>query len=146
MAACTCREGLGPLLTSDARGRAVGRVTCRACRLRARLQRARSPGPLRRGPRVGAARQASPAGVARAAGGGSFASKNNHSRPARPSGTPRGVPLQYRARCPRGRAPRAFFCLYLPYKDQPLMSTVEQQVKAIVAEQLGVKQEQVTDD
>ena len=26
------------------------------------------------------------------------------------------------------------------------MSTVEQQVKAIVAEQLGVKQEQVTDD
>jgi acyl carrier protein len=35
--------------------------------------------------------------------------------------------------------------IYL-YKDQPLMSTVEQQVKAIVAEQLGVKQEQVTDD
>ena len=32
------------------------------------------------------------------------------------------------------------------YKDQPLMSTVEQQVKAIVAEQLGVKQEQVTND
>jgi acyl carrier protein len=31
-------------------------------------------------------------------------------------------------------------------KDQPLMSTVEQQVKAIVAEQLGVKQEQVTND
>ena len=35
-----------------------------------------------------------------------------------------------------------------PYsqEDQPLMSTVEQQVKAIVAEQLGVKQEQVTND
>ena len=31
-------------------------------------------------------------------------------------------------------------------EDQPLMSTVEQQVKAIVAEQLGVKQEQVTND
>jgi acyl carrier protein len=31
-------------------------------------------------------------------------------------------------------------------KDNPLMSTVEQQVKAIVAEQLGVKQEQVTND
>jgi acyl carrier protein len=33
-----------------------------------------------------------------------------------------------------------------PQKDNPLMSTVEQQVKAIVAEQLGVKQEQVTND
>src|SRR6266853_1546416 len=32
------------------------------------------------------------------------------------------------------------------HKDQSLMSTVEQQVKAIVAEQLGVKQEQVTND
>jgi acyl carrier protein len=32
------------------------------------------------------------------------------------------------------------------HKDHPLMSTVEQQVKAIVAEQLGVKQEQVTND
>jgi acyl carrier protein len=31
-------------------------------------------------------------------------------------------------------------------KDYSLMSTVEQQVKAIVAEQLGVKQEQVTND
>ena len=31
-------------------------------------------------------------------------------------------------------------------KDSSLMSTVEQQVKAIVAEQLGVKQEQVTND
>jgi acyl carrier protein len=31
-------------------------------------------------------------------------------------------------------------------KDNALMSTVEQQVKAIVAEQLGVKQEQVTND
>ncbi len=32
------------------------------------------------------------------------------------------------------------------WKDSFLMSTVEQQVKAIVAEQLGVKQEQVTND
>jgi acyl carrier protein len=40
----------------------------------------------------------------------------------------------------------AFFAYIYLYKDQPLMSTVEQQVKAIVAEQLGVKQEQVTDD
>ena len=31
-------------------------------------------------------------------------------------------------------------------KDKTVMSTVEQQVKAIVAEQLGVKQEQVTND
>jgi acyl carrier protein len=31
-------------------------------------------------------------------------------------------------------------------KDSRVMSTVEQQVKAIVAEQLGVKQEQVTND
>jgi acyl carrier protein len=35
---------------------------------------------------------------------------------------------------------------FLKHKDHPLMSTVEQQVKAIVAEQLGVKQEQVTND
>src|SRR5581483_8054144 len=35
---------------------------------------------------------------------------------------------------------------FLNHKDHPLMSTVEQQVKAIVAEQLGVKQEQVTND
>jgi acyl carrier protein len=32
------------------------------------------------------------------------------------------------------------------HKDSTEMSTVEQQVKAIVAEQLGVKQEQVTSD
>src|SRR5437879_13641767 len=32
------------------------------------------------------------------------------------------------------------------YKGPPLTSTVEQQGKAIVAEQLGVKQEQVTND
>jgi acyl carrier protein len=35
---------------------------------------------------------------------------------------------------------------YRLQKDNALMSTVEQQVKAIVAEQLGVKQEQVTND
>ena len=63
-----------------------------------------------------------------------------------PSGTPGGVPLQYRARRTReGERRGSFVSIYL-YKDQPLMSTVEQQVKAIVAEQLGVKQEQVTDD
>jgi acyl carrier protein len=45
----------------------------------------------------------------------------------------------------RASAAAVFAYIYL-YKDQPLMSTVEQQVKAIVAEQLGVKQEQVTDD
>jgi acyl carrier protein len=41
---------------------------------------------------------------------------------------------------------RARIYSYVLHKDQPLMSTVEQQVKAIVAEQLGVKQEQVTND
>ena len=45
----------------------------------------------------------------------------------------------------RASAAAVFAYIYL-YKDQPLMSTVEQQVKAIVAEQLGVKQEQVTND
>ena len=45
-----------------------------------------------------------------------------------------------------GERRRPFFAYIYLYKDQPLMSTVEQQVKAIVAEQLGVKQEQVTDD
>jgi acyl carrier protein len=39
-----------------------------------------------------------------------------------------------------------FLNQFLKHKDYPLMSTVEQQVKAIVAEQLGVKQEQVTND
>jgi acyl carrier protein len=38
------------------------------------------------------------------------------------------------------------YFIYSLYKDQSSMSTVEQQVKAIVAEQLGVKQEQVTND
>jgi acyl carrier protein len=46
---------------------------------------------------------------------------------------PRATPLTGRAHKPT-------------YKDHFLMSTVEQQVKAIVAEQLGVKQEQVTND
>src|SRR5579872_2058487 len=65
------------------------------------------------------------------------------------SGTPRGVPLQYRARAaglrlmkPVAGARRS----QRLQKDNALMSTVEQQVKAIVAEQLGVKQEQVTND
>ena len=56
-------------------------------------------------------------------------------------GTVEGVPLQYRARS----APRPQRASY-SQKDSSLMSTVEQQVKAIVAEQLGVKQEQVTND
>src|SRR5690606_10362487 len=57
------------------------------------------------------------------------------------SGTPGGVPLQYRARATGGVRTHASTS-----KGQNLMSTVEQQVKAIVAEQLGVKQEQVTND
>jgi acyl carrier protein len=70
-----------------------------------------------------------------------------HDRTA--TGTPRGVPLQYRARAAGpGLAAweRISAIQFLKYKDHPLMSTVEQQVKAIVAEQLGVKQEQVTND
>ena len=79
----------------------------------------------------------------------SFASKNNHSRCVRVART--GVfpyntaPLPsdpFRKVCGRRGNPR-FQSLQ---KDNPLMSTVEQQVKAIVAEQLGVKQEQVTND
>ncbi len=46
-----------------------------------------------------------------------------------------------------GRNARGLFRIHLAsHKDHSLMSTVEQQVKAIVAEQLGVKQEQVTND
>jgi acyl carrier protein len=47
---------------------------------------------------------------------------------------------------PREGERRGVFANIYQYNDQSLMSTVEQQVKAIVAEQLGVKQEQVTDD
>ena len=86
--------------------------------------------------------------------------------PARPTGTERQIHQQKQSlawRAPewqpggcsptiprplppvRASAAADFAYVYL-YKDQPLMSTVEQQVKAIVAEQLGVKQEQVTDD
>ena len=57
-------------------------------------------------------------------------------------GTAEGVPLQYRAR----GGPPAGTRVIQRQKDHSLMSTVEQQVKAIVAEQLGVKQEQVTND
>jgi acyl carrier protein len=70
-----------------------------------------------------------------------------HDRTA--SGSPGGVPLQYRARAAGpGQAAweRISAIQFLKHKDHPLMSTVEQQVKAIVAEQLGVKQEQVTND
>jgi acyl carrier protein len=65
------------------------------------------------------------------------------------TGRPGGVPLQYRARAAGpGLAAweRISAIQFLKHKDHPLMSTVEQQVKAIVAEQLGVKQEQVTND
>jgi acyl carrier protein len=65
------------------------------------------------------------------------------------TGSPRGVPLQYRARAAglgHGGVGTYFHIQFLKHKDHPLMSTVEQQVKAIVAEQLGVKQEQVTND
>ena len=53
-----------------------------------------------------------------------------------------GVPLQYRARAADLRLAHETFL----NKDNCVMSTVEQQVKAIVAEQLGVKAEQVTND
>jgi acyl carrier protein len=53
-----------------------------------------------------------------------------------------GVPLQYRARAADHRLAHEIFL----NKDNRVMSTVEQQVKAIVAEQLGVKAEQVTND
>jgi acyl carrier protein len=79
--------------------------------------------------------------------------------PMRASGTSLGVPLQYRARVAApetvisangGRnalSPNLFHAnLLKSTKDNLRMSTVEQQVKAIVAEQLGVKQEQVTND
>src|SRR5665213_1455542 len=53
-----------------------------------------------------------------------------------------GVPLQYRARAADHRLAHETIL----NKDNRVMSTVEQQVKAIVAEQLGVKAEQVTND
>src|SRR5262249_15670071 len=74
-----------------------------------------------------------------------FARKNNYSRIRwAPFGRwhLRGrSPTIPRPRRPPGRqrAPKR-------HKAHSLMSTVEQQVKAIVAEQLGVKQEQVTND
>src|SRR6185437_549708 len=60
-------------------------------------------------------------------------------------GGPGGVPLQYAARAdqpPDGTGRRGGIGITIEDKSQ--MSTVEQQVKAIVAEQLGVKAEQVT--
>jgi len=42
-------------------------------------------------------------------GEGSFACKNNHSRRLRLSGTPGGLPLQYRARCPQKRRGGLYF-------------------------------------
>jgi acyl carrier protein len=60
---------------------------------------------------------------------------------------PPGVfPYNTAPAAPREGERRGSFAYFYLNKDQPLMSTVEQQVKAIVAEQLGVKQEQVTDD
>ena len=73
---------------------------------------------------------------------GGFASKNNHSQRARVA--PAGVfPYNTAPLSPgplAGHANRASQD-FQSQKDNPLMSTVEQQVKAIVAEQLGVKQE-----
>src|SRR5262245_61560890 len=74
-----------------------------------------------------------------------FARKNNYSRI-------RWAPCgrwHLRGRSPtipRPRRPPADPRATKRHKDHSLMSTVEQQVKAIVAEQLGVKQEQVTND
>ena len=59
---------------------------------------------------------------------------------------PRGFPYNTAPAAAREVSRGCFFAYIYLYKDQPLMSTVEQQVKAIVAEQLGVKQEQVTND
>ena len=73
---------------------------------------------------------------------GRFACKNNHSRTLGRAGRQGGVPLQYRARAADHRLAHETIL----HKDNRVMSTVEQQVKAIVAEQLGVKAEQVTND
>jgi len=68
-------------------------------------------------------------------------------RVARAEVAPPGVfPYNTAPAAPREGERRGRFDYFYLHKDQPLMSTVEQQVKAIVAEQLGVKQEQVTDD
>jgi acyl carrier protein len=68
-----------------------------------------------------------------------FARKNNHSQTARVA--PRGCfPYNTAPRRTPGRHEQ------VSQKDIIVMSTVEQQVKAIVAEQLGVKQEQVTSE
>jgi acyl carrier protein len=111
---------------------------------------------------------AAAAGAPQAPRGGNTGGRirqQKQSLPARTSGTCRGVPLQYRALACRSRplqppvavemagsaaraheARRGREDFQRLQKDNPLMSTVEQQVKAIVAEQLGVKQEQVTND
>jgi acyl carrier protein len=60
----------------------------------------------------------------------------------RAGSTPGGVPLQYRARAAGPERNK----VNVKIQDHFLMSTVEQQVKAIVAEQLGVKPEQVTSE
>jgi acyl carrier protein len=69
---------------------------------------------------------------------------NNQVLALRRTGERRGVPLQY---APRVEAPRKRDLkrvLVNTKEGYEKMSTVEQQVKAIVAEQLGVKAEQVT--
>jgi acyl carrier protein len=62
------------------------------------------------------------------------------------TGSRGGVPLQYGPSRRRADGGQSFSFYRSHNKDNPVMSTVEQQVKAIVAEQLGVKQEQVTLD
>src|SRR4029077_2214761 len=69
--------------------------------------------------------------------------KNNHSREWHLRGCSPTIPRPLPDLARRVRKLLIFKSLH---KDQSLMSTVEQQVKAIVAEQLGVKQEQVTND
>jgi acyl carrier protein len=71
-----------------------------------------------------------------------FAKQNNYSHSHSSRLAPPGVFPYNTAPVPPVRCARGSTSL----KDNRVMSTVEQQVKAIVAEQLGVKQEQVTND
>jgi acyl carrier protein len=63
-----------------------------------------------------------------------------------PGGGCGGLTLQYAPHADRGerRTTRRGSVTVITTEDEHKMSTVEQQVKAIVAEQLGVKAEQVT--
>jgi acyl carrier protein len=54
------------------------------------------------------------------------------------------IPIQYAARCSPGHGDRGNLAAFT--EDQDEMSSIEEQVKNIVAEQLGVKEEEVTND